>query len=191
MFRVCTAKELGDHCKEMHRSNMDYERKPYRCGLCDNRWKVSFPRFLVIANARADNLGAEFERTYVSSPSVCFLIVCSPVDVLAYSLMVRFYSSRAHFQDAITHLTPSSAVDIDSPAADDNAVVTVRPPSAPAPGREKDSGKTLKAKKKYQCPKCSKVYKQLSGLRYHESHVSTHTSNYPTSVLPLLRFSNI
>lgn len=76
-FRVCTAKELGDHCKDAHRGNMNNDCKPFRCGLCDNRWKVGDFRLSSFFKAHANSLVKNLNglmyhlQVYVSSSSVC------------------------------------------------------------------------------------------------------------------------
>jgi hypothetical protein len=151
-----TSKELSDHIRTDHAADEFPEHKPYRCGLpgCNKSWKVVSLFTLLLARCRS-HITSEREWSTISLASVCSL---ESIDQVVILKICSVGSSKAHFLQAITTFTstvPSTA-------------------HLPAP---ETSRKQKRPAKTHPCPhaNCPQVYKQLSGLRYHLSHVSRYT----------------
>jgi len=99
------------------------------------------------------HITAEREWSTVSLASVRSLISVNRCRNTHYMF---FGSSKAHFLQAITTFTSTV------------------PSTAPLPAAPETSRKQKRPAKTHPCPhaNCPQVYKQLSGLRYHLSHVS-------------------
>lgn len=144
-----TSQELYDHWKVEHSDDAVCER-PYRCGLpeCGKGWKVC----VIIPCDRAR--GLMFFCVY--RVSTVFSTICSCKTPFLQHLEIMLSvsaSSKAHFQKAIS------------------ASITTQPDASIVDTIDVSAGTK---KKTFACPRpgCTNHYKQMSGLRYHLTHVS-------------------